>query len=371
MPEIWLNYGAADVVLDIKVENLNAYDNPNFSKLDDLELTKKLESVPLQDSNIFALDSSRSVSKIILSLTSLARQSGINNITVQCLQKDYMSLSRKLDNVTLSVSRQSPSHLVQIGNDHRTVFIATTRADPLFGFEGLPTVILRTFFKDKMTEAYNARTSNLPCPSVKSSPLQVAIETCKDMSANCLHVISSNDSIDSLFYGQIVESFEKSIDRMRSLAQSDYANIRSMIISSDKNFDSYLNLSESLRYLWNCIHVLKNNGLGILLAENRSGLGADALRKFAEGKLTSDYTGNDVEYVDGVEHLLFMDEVKRKYQIGILSSLPHYYLNSKFGLQTFSRTQDILNKIFEVCGRAHKILVISDPNQALFKYPIL
>ena len=40
MPELWLNYGSADVVLDIKAENLNILDNAKFKKLEE-EIIKK------------------------------------------------------------------------------------------------------------------------------------------------------------------------------------------------------------------------------------------------------------------------------------------------------------------------------------------
>jgi hypothetical protein len=369
MPELWLNYGAAEVVLDIKVENLNAYDNPRFCKLEDPDLEQVLGSVPLEEARLFALDGSRSVAKVISCFARFTRERGMPNLPVDCLQKDYSGLSKSIDDVALSITKQAPSNIVEKGLNPKTIFISSSRQDPLFGFEGGPTIILRKFLKDKMTKAYNARTSNIPCPGIRTSPLQIALESCQDMTANCVHIISSNDSIESIFFGQITESFEKSINRLQSLACDDYLNIRSMIISADKNSDSHLSLSDSLKYLWNCVHVLKNNGFGILISENKNGLGSDALRRFLEGRLTVDdcYTGT--EYIEGIEHLLFINELKEKYQLGILSSLPHYYLNSKFGLHPYSRTHDIITKILEINGKSHKVLVISDPNRAVFRCP--
>ena len=368
MPELWLNYGSAEVVLDIRVENLNAHDNSKFNKLEDSDLDLVLGSVPLEESRLFALDGSRSVAKVISIFSKLTKERGSPNITVECLQKDYSILSKRTNDISLHISKQTPSNIIEKGHDSKTIFLSSSRYDPIFGFAGVPTTIIR-MFKDKMTEAYNAKTSNVPCPGIRTSPLKIAFESCKNMTANSIHIISSNDSIESIFFGQIAESFEKSINRLQSLACDDYPPIRSMIISADKNSDSHLSLSDSLKYLWNCVHILKNNGFGVLISENKNGLGAEALRRFAEGRLKMEDSYTATEYIEGIENLLFINELKEKYQLGILSSLPHYYLNSKFGLHAYSRTRDIMTRILEINGKSHKVFVISDPNRALFTFP--
>ena len=43
MPEIWLNYGSTDVVLDIKAENLEQKIDANGETLPDTEIKSKLE----------------------------------------------------------------------------------------------------------------------------------------------------------------------------------------------------------------------------------------------------------------------------------------------------------------------------------------
>jgi len=51
----------------------------------------------------------------------------------------------------------------------------------------------------------------------------------------------------------------------------------------------------------------------------------------------------------------------------VLSSLPHYYLRSRFGFEPFSRSEVILERLLDMNGKNHKTLVIPDPNLALFK----
>ena len=88
-------------------------------------------------------------------------------------------------------------------------------------------------------------------------------------------------------------------------------NTRSMIICADRDTDSYLHLSDSLKNLWNCVHILKDGGSGILFSENRNGLGSVALQRFAEGRLAFEDVYNNDVYVEGMEHLMFINELKK------------------------------------------------------------
>ena len=53
MPELWLTYGARDIVLDIKVENLNELENSRFNDLQDEYLVQQTESISLEGVRIF------------------------------------------------------------------------------------------------------------------------------------------------------------------------------------------------------------------------------------------------------------------------------------------------------------------------------
>ena len=47
MPEIWLNYGITDVVLDIKAENLEQKIDSDGKIMDDSAITEKLSTLDL------------------------------------------------------------------------------------------------------------------------------------------------------------------------------------------------------------------------------------------------------------------------------------------------------------------------------------
>jgi len=62
MPEIWLNYGANEVVLDIKAENLEQKTEIKGTNLSDSEIDSKLESLDIsKPTEIVALNASDAV----------------------------------------------------------------------------------------------------------------------------------------------------------------------------------------------------------------------------------------------------------------------------------------------------------------------
>jgi len=66
MPEIWLNYGQTDVVLDIKAENLEEKIEVECKTLSDSEIESKLGSLDISKPIEFVvLTTSESVRKIL------------------------------------------------------------------------------------------------------------------------------------------------------------------------------------------------------------------------------------------------------------------------------------------------------------------
>ena len=75
MPEIWLNYGITDVVLDIKAENLEQKIDSDGKILDDQAITEKLNTLDLsKPMELVVLHNSKSILKIITTLFTLCEQ---------------------------------------------------------------------------------------------------------------------------------------------------------------------------------------------------------------------------------------------------------------------------------------------------------
>ena len=67
VPEIWLNYGITDVVLDIRAENLEQKINSEGTTIEDLAINEKLTSIDLsKPMDLMVLHNSRSIQKLSL-----------------------------------------------------------------------------------------------------------------------------------------------------------------------------------------------------------------------------------------------------------------------------------------------------------------
>ena len=71
-------------------------------------------------------------------------------------------------------------------------------------------------------------------------------------------------------------------------------------------------------------------------------------------------------YINGLEHLVYLKELRDKYNLGILTTIPEYYLK-KLGLSSFTSIKDVLNRLLLKHGKYHKILVLSDADIILTK----
>src|SRR5207249_8964155 len=107
-----------------------------------------------------------------------------------------------------------------------------------------------------------------------------------------------------------------------SIAVNEIGKHRIIIISTGKEVSNET-LSRSLSAVWNCSNAVKEEGLAILLAECKNGLGSDAIQQYVEGRMSLDRLKSPARYVDGMEDLLFLTEIGKKFKIGIVSILPH------------------------------------------------
>jgi hypothetical protein len=87
---------------------------------------------------------------------------------------------------------------------------------------------------------------------------------------------------------------------------------------------------------------------------------------FIEGRLKPEQLHLS-PYIDGLEHLLFMEQLRLKYGMGLVSTLPHYYAKTKLGFATYSGTKDILQKLQEKHGKNFRTLVLSNADITLLK----
>lgn len=366
MPELWLNYGSTDIIVDLKVENLSLVENSNFDILNGEILDQEIESIQLEDnSTIVPLDASNSTVQLVSRLIALAEARGIK-VSIESILTTRKQLANKLQSQSIGTIEKNDEHFQNLIGDKNTLFISKTNIDPLFGYSGTPVILLREFEQDKMNEAFQSRTDNLPHPAKIGPPIEIANKISEGMNAKSIEIVSNNSGINNVYYGDILESFQNAIKKLESLAIETEQELKSLIVGTNTDTNSSSTLSGSLNLLWNSVNVLKRNAIVVMVSENNKGFGTKAVEKFAYGEIKLEDYKNST-YIEGLEHIMFINELKEKHNVAILSSLPKYYLKEIFGLDVFSNIQEAAERILQMNGKSHKISIIQDPNIAIFK----
>ena len=138
----------------------------------------------------------------------------------------------------------------------------------------------------------------------------------------------------------------------------DVGQHKTAIISTGKDASND-NLGKSLSSLWNCSNIIQKDGLAILVAECKSGLGSDAIQQYVEDRLTLDQLQNPSNYVSGMEDLLFLSEIQKNFQIGLVSTLPEFYVK-KLNMISMQGIKYSMDYILKTQGARQKVAVVTD-----------
>ena len=371
MPELWFKYGITDVVLNIRYENLLKHITASsFALLSEDQIKSCLNDVALtQDTMIFALSDTKSAAMVISILVQLARAQGIPSIRVGVLPRIQSVLKSNLADKTILINQvDQDSFHSKIKHHRQVIFVSQITYDPLFGYNGTPTILVRNYMHDYMLEALNARQDNLPKPGAIGPPLQVVLSSNEELPAKSIQIIANSFGIAGICYGSIVGSFEEAIRHLNSIAVVNADLTKSAIINTSSETGPHSTLLDSLNSLWNIIHIIKENGSAVLLSENSGGLGGRALEMYVEGRLDIEQCKENLsEYIEGLEHLIYIKELSQKYQLGIVSTLPQYYLKTKLGIKTYGGMKNVIEELLTKHGKNAKILVVSDPDITLLR----
>ena len=136
MPEIWLNYGTNEVVLDIKAENLEQKTEINGTNLSDSEIDSKLETLDIsKPTEIVVLNVSDAVRKTLSVLFEKYEKQSIQKPVILA-DKEILPMLKKY------LPEHSVSEFNNIENSN-LIFLGEMEFDGLFGFETISTRLLK------------------------------------------------------------------------------------------------------------------------------------------------------------------------------------------------------------------------------------
>ena len=148
-------------------------------------------------------------------------------------------------------------------------------------------------------------------------------------------------------------------------ATKDIGKHKTMIISTGKE-SSNNTLGKSLSSLWNCSDAIKNDGLAILIAECRFGIGSDGIRSVIDGRDDIEHLKKPSQYIDGMENLLYINEMQERFQFGLLSILPTHY-SKKLNMISFNGIKQVMDYVLKNQGQKQKVEVVSDGARTLLR----
>jgi hypothetical protein len=249
-------------------------------------------------------------------------------------------------------------------SNSKLVFIGEMEFDGLFGYETIATRLLKKFGDELMLSAYEKRKSDLPSPGQYAENFQIANKFSEKFDIFAIEIISNSKGMYDLSVGHpsSTSSISKSFG---TNATKDIGKHKTMIISTGKE-TSNNTLSKSLSSLWNCSDAIKNDGLAILLAECKFGIGSDGIQSVIDGRIDVDRLKKPSKYIDGMENILYMTEIQKKFQLGLLSILPTHY-SKKLNIMPFNGIKGVMDYILKNQGQKQKVEVISDGARTLLR----
>ena len=360
MPEIWLNYGSTDVVLDIKAENLEEKIDTDGKTLSDSEIRSKLESLDISKPTEFViLNASESVRKTLSIILERYEEKSIPKPSILADKETIDAIKNYIPEYN-SISEFSKME----DSNSKLVFISEMEFDGLFGYETIGTRLLKKFGDELMLSAYEKRKSDLPSPGQNTESFQIANKFSEKFDILGIEIIANSKGMYDLSVGHpsSTSSISKSFG---ASATKDIGKHKTMIISTGKE-SSNNTLGKSLSSLWNCSDAIKNDGLAILIAECRFGIGSDGIRSVIDGRDDIEHLKKPSQYIDGMENLLYINEMQERFQFGLLSILPTHY-SKKLNMISFNGIKQVMDYVLKNQGQNQKVEIIYDGARTLLR----
>lgn len=251
------------------------------------------------------------------------------------------------------------------GKKRSLVFVAEAEFDGLFGYETVSTRLLRRFGSDGMLAAYAKRDGNMPSPGRRTGSFSEAVKFADRFEISGIDIVASSGGISDIFIGHPSETAARASASLESGFMLDVERQKTLIASTGKA-SSNATLGDALSSVWNCHQAVRDRGLLVLVAECARGLGPDAIRMRVEGRLQPDELPNPSAYVDGMEELLFLQEVQKRCQVALVSVLPEMY-TKRLGLVSLGGMQESVAYLKKTQGARQKASVVMDGSRLLLR----
>lgn len=347
MPEIWIPYGDVETLVTVQAENLHEViecrDEESSLQLPELSEGSKIYALDRCTPTIDALrkmsDTIEKTKSFIMSRRPEVIQRLLPDLKERILQYEYIAKVDKSGELTFLKEKQQ-----------NFLFLSTILPDVIFGIiepkinaaleliEGAKEYVFGKgldIAKKPLDKGENYRIANELGEKLAGS--SIGIVPCR---GKALKVLSETEIKDaSSFLHQINTSQEKGI----------IAGIGGMGYDDD--------LTKTLRYAWNAVPCLKEGGPLVIISECSEGLGSKAMEMYVSGRLKQEYIQRS-RYVEGMESVILLFELKKRFEVFLLSGLAEVYVKKRLGINSVSSTKEAVNRAINKMQRSGKLSIV-------------
>lgn len=357
MPEVWLNYGSVEAVLDIRAENLDGMLGGDAVPLPQDKMDETLSGVEIDDSaTLVVMHDTVAVRNVVSRLYALCEERSA--AFPRILADGQTGASIKAGLPEGSAVGVFGGGVDELGGN--LVFVAEVEPDGLFGYQTVCTRLLRRFGLHAMLDAYNSRAGDAPVPGSDAPPYKTAREFAERFEVSSIDVAGGKGGVYGLYAGH--PSACDAPGLAGPYLSEGARSARTVVGSAAKVFGDDT-LASSLPALWTVWGALKSGGQAVLLAECGGGLGSEALLRYVEGRL-GDLRRPEL-YVDGMEDILFARTVTQDTEVVLVTALPEIYA-SRLNMTPARQAQATLARILEKNPR-RKVAILPDAGRTILR----
>ena len=356
MPEVWLNYGSVNVVLDIRAENLGGMLGGDAAPLEQGKIDDALKGVEVDDATtLVVMHDTAAVRSVVSRLYALCE--GRSAAFPRILADKQTGAS-----IRAGLPEGSAVGVFEGGGkpEGSLVFVAEVEPDGLFGYQTVCTRLLRRFGMRHMLDAYSSRAGDAPVPGSDTPPYKVARKFAERFDVSSIEVAGGKGGVYGLYAGH--PSACDAAGLAGPYLGGGAHSARTAVGSAARVFGDNT-LAGSLPALWAVWGSLKSGGQAVLLAECGDGLGSEALLRHVEGRL-GDLRRPEM-YVDGMEDILFAQTVTQDTEVVLVTALPEIYAG-RLKMTPARQAQAALARILAKNPR-RKVAILPDAGRTILR----
>ncbi|MEM3403176.1 MAG: hypothetical protein QXJ17_01290 [Nitrososphaeria archaeon] len=358
MPEIWLRYGKVEIAIEIRRERLaQVIEDPLPDQIVDV-INKELQELKEMDEiHVLAGDYELSTVKFIRHLIQFVSPSKVNIYSNEQILRQYKREVKETQCTFTKIDEEKHSIGIVDGvvlksptifSRKDLYFISSVGLDPLFGFSGGPTALIKFLGDNLKFEALKRETELKPNPANDTAASWFAGRVAEELKeVKAIEVLPGRDDFSKVFTGNVLEAHKSATQELLKYSAKKVGLKIPLAVVTPGEESKCSTFDQSLNSLWNILPALEEGASVIVLTESSGGLGSEAITQYI-------YRGFEVkesikrnQYIEGIENLYYLLNYGAQFDLGFLTTLPKSFIEKRLGYKSYTTGNDAVNYLIE------------------------